>query len=85
MPDHLHALVAVPKAESLPTVIRRWKAYQKQTLGVKWQSGFFDHRLRSDESEEEKAIYIRMNPVRAGLVEKPEDWLHIWPKYDSKG
>ena len=73
MPDHLHALMAVPKGESLPAVVRVWKAYQTKTLGIQWQSGFFDHRLRSDESEEEKTQYIRMNPVRAGLVAKPED------------
>ena len=85
MPDHLHTLVAVPKEESLPIVIRRWKAYQKQALGIKWQSGFFDHRLRSDESEEEKAHYIRMNPVRAGLADKPADWPYILPTYDGNG
>jgi len=80
MPDHLHALVAVPRVESLPSVVRKWKAFQCTTLGIDWQSGFFDHRLRSDESEEEKYIYIRMNPVRAGFVARPGDWPHVWPR-----
>ena len=80
MPVHLHALVAMPKEESLETVIRMWKSYQTKTLGIEWQSGFFDHRLRSDESEEEKANYVRMNPVRAGLVARTEDWPYVWPK-----
>ena len=79
MPDHLHALLAVPKGESLPIVVRVWKSYQAKALGIQWQTGFFDHRLRSDESEEEKTEYIRMNPVRAGLVAKPEDWPYYWP------
>jgi REP element-mobilizing transposase RayT len=79
MPDHLHAVLAVPKGESLPTVVRVWKAYQTKRLSINWQSGFFDHRLRSDESEEEKTQYIRMNPVRAGLIAKPEDWPYVWP------
>jgi hypothetical protein len=39
-----------------------------------WQKDFFDHVLRSDESYSEKWQYMRQNPVRAGLVEKPEDW-----------
>jgi REP element-mobilizing transposase RayT len=79
MPDHIHALVAVPRTASLPTVVRTWKAYQNVMLGIKWQSGFFDHRLRSDESEKEKVHYIRTNPVRAGLVAQPGDWPHVWP------
>lgn len=36
----------------------------------RWQRDFFDHRLRSIESAAEKAQYIRMNPVRAGLVNR---------------
>lgn len=80
MPDHLHALMAVPQGESLPDVLRLWKGYQTKRLSIIWQAGFFDHRLRSDESEEEKTNYIRMNPVRAGLVMKSEDWPYFWPK-----
>jgi hypothetical protein len=34
----------------------------------------FDHRLRRDESLDEKARYILANPVRAGLVKREEDW-----------
>jgi len=30
--------------------------------------------LRSDESVSEKWQYIRQNPVRAALVNDPEDW-----------
>jgi putative transposase len=45
-----------------------------------WQRGFFDHRLRADESFEEKATYVRMNPVRKGLVGRPDDWPHLWPR-----
>jgi putative transposase len=39
-----------------------------------WQRGFFDHVLRNSESYAEKWNYVWENPVRAGLVEKPEDW-----------
>ncbi|MBU1693274.1 MAG: transposase [Verrucomicrobia bacterium] len=54
-----------------------WVKAFKAVVGrreFKWQSGFFDHVLRSDESASEKWDYIRMNPVRAGLVEKLKDW-----------
>jgi REP element-mobilizing transposase RayT len=39
-----------------------------------WQSGFFDHMLRHEESYGQKWEYVRQNPVRAGLVAKAEDW-----------
>ena len=80
MPDHLHALLAVPKGESLPNVVRMWKGYQIKMHSINWQTGSFDHRLRSEESEEEKTDYIRMNPVRAGRVAKLEDWTYHWPE-----
>jgi putative transposase len=80
MPDHVHALLAVPSGESLPMAVRAWKSYQTKTHGIQWQTGFFDHRLRSDESEQEKTDYIRMNPVRAGLVANPDDWPCYGPK-----
>jgi REP element-mobilizing transposase RayT len=39
-----------------------------------WQRSFFDHCIRTGESEAEIIEYIRANPVRAGLVRHPDDW-----------
>ena len=39
-----------------------------------WQREFFDHVLRSEESYSEKWRYVRDNPVRAGLVNRAEEW-----------
>ena len=41
---------------------------------TRWQSGGLHHRIRSWEGAEEKRRHMMMNPVRAGLVAKPEDW-----------
>jgi len=35
---------------------------------------FFEHRLRADESAEACALYIFMNPYRAGLIGIDEVW-----------
>ena len=78
MPDHLHALVAVPKEESLAATIRDWKHFLAKHAGIDWQRGYFDHRVRNGESLDEKASYIRANPVRAGLVARAEDWPYQW-------
>jgi REP element-mobilizing transposase RayT len=43
-------------------------------LAPHWQRGFFDHVIRSEESYDQKWLYVRNNPVRAGLVRSAEDW-----------
>ena len=74
MPDHLH-LLATPglAAVTLGAWIKSLKACVADRK-FKWQIGFFDHALRSDESQSEKWEYIRNNPVRAGLVAEAQAW-----------
>ena len=74
MPDHVHVQIVLTAGSS---TLGEWVKAFKAVVGrgnVRWQAGFFDHVLRSEESAEEKRDYIRMNPVRAGLVSKCEDW-----------
>jgi putative transposase len=47
-----------------------------------WQRDFFDRFLRSADSYSEKWEYVRDNPVRAGLVRRPEDWSHQGVTHD---
>lgn len=42
--------------------------------GSLWEDESFDHVVRDDDAFEEKLLYIRMNPVKAGLVERAEDY-----------
>jgi len=44
------------------------------TEGELWQPRFFDRALRTVGEYNEKVEYIHLNPVRAGLVGRPEDW-----------
>jgi putative transposase len=74
MPDHLHMLATFGREAGMKRVIRNWKRYLTNHAGIHWQRDFFDHRLRDDESYDEKANYILNNPVRAGLVACFEDW-----------
>jgi REP element-mobilizing transposase RayT len=74
MPDHLHGLFEFPGEKTMKNAIASFKSWLAKTEGIRWQRDFFDHRLRNLESAIEKAHYIRMNPVRAGLVERTEDW-----------
>ncbi len=74
MPDHLHGIVTFPQQFEMRKSISEWKRWLAIRQGIAWQDGFFDHRLRSLESAIEKANYILLNPVRAGLVENPAHW-----------
>ena len=81
MPDHLHPFLRIdPHRYQLGKTI----GFIKQSLSKPlrdaghvqphWQPGFFDHVLRSADSYSEKWDYVRNNPVRAGLVERAEEW-----------
>ena len=39
-----------------------------------WHARYYDFNVWSDEKRIEKLRYIHRNPVKRGLVEKPEDW-----------
>lgn len=78
MPDHLHALLGFPVAESMNQVIRSWKHFLSGKYLINWQRDYFDHRLRNHEGHQEKTDYILNNPVRAGLTKRPTEWPYIW-------
>ena len=82
MPDHLH-VIAGPTEDrdaavgNFSAAIKRWMREEIQKGGEldwQWQPGCFDRLLRSDESLEEKWLYVEENPVRAKLVKRFEDW-----------
>lgn len=74
MPDHVHALISVPPQGNITETVRAWKRYVARQSKVRWQRDFFEHRIRNDENWEEKAQYIRMNPVRKRLVTDSAKW-----------
>ncbi len=83
MPDHLHFFCAEDEptgAASLSRFVgsfKQWTAKRMIASGVAapiWQKQFFDHVLRSPQRYGDKWAYVRENPVRAGLVTRPEDW-----------
>jgi len=41
-----------------------------------WQEGFHPQQIYSEDVLRQKAEYLHHNPVRAGLVERPEDWFY---------
>lgn len=78
MPDHLH-IFSAPR--NLSFSLERWVVHWKRKFsclhlpgGGPWLRNYWDTRLRASESYSEKWQYVQENPVRAGLVARPEDW-----------
>jgi REP element-mobilizing transposase RayT len=90
MPDHVHLLFLPLRDENgwpfpLVDILQCLKSVTAHRInkllrvsGPVWEEESFDHVLRSDESLKEKCEYIRQNPVKAGLVERPEDYRWLW-------
>jgi putative transposase len=77
MPDHFHALLTPAPEISLERAVQFIKGgfsfRLKSTLPV-WQASFTNHRIRDEEDFSRHRQYILMNPVRAGLAAKAEDY-----------
>jgi len=82
MPDHIHLIATFDLERGLRRIMQAWKGYQKRKLHIEWQSDFFEHRLRNGDEFIEKAHYVRMNPVRKGLIHSPDAWPHILDRTD---
>ncbi|GAB4238990.1 MAG: transposase [Candidatus Methylacidiphilales bacterium] len=76
MPDHVHLFVGgeVGHVGIWARGLKRRILSRVPTKNWRWQQGVFDHVIRRHESWEQKWEYVRQNPVRAGFVQRPEDW-----------
>jgi putative transposase len=81
MPDHFHLLLTPADTTTLEKAMQLIKGGSSheihQLRGHRmqiWQPGFHDWTIRDAADYQARREYIWMNPVRAGLVERPEDW-----------
>jgi REP element-mobilizing transposase RayT len=81
MPDHIHFFCRPHDSEAIfkkwmqfwrNDVTRHWTDESPKPL---WQRDYFDRQLRQGEQYHQKWEYVRNNPVRAGFVSAPEEWL----------
>lgn len=85
MPNHFHALLTPTTECSLEKAVQYIKGgfsfRAKRDLGFNgeiWQAGYNEHRVKDAVEYEQHAKYIHENPVRAGMVERAEQY-----KYSS--
>lgn len=81
MPNHVHVLTMLLEDNTLAEVVKQWKGSTSVQLnrllgqaGRLWQQDYFDRYIRDMDHFYDCRSYIRNNPVKAGLCEKPEDW-----------
>jgi len=90
MPDHWHALLFPGQDDTLPRLMNSVKVAWMQSInrrrgtrGELWQPRYYDHALRTVKEYHDTLTYMHLNPVRKGLVQKPEDW--PWSSIHSYG
>jgi len=89
MPDHLHALFRGTEEDAafrpFMTLLRQRTALTYRTLTGErlWQEGYYDRVLRTNDDTCAWVEYIVQNPVRANLVERPEEYPFTYRRPDS--
>jgi REP element-mobilizing transposase RayT len=82
MPSHLHMVMLI-KGDRLAGLMRDFKKFTAQKTikdivggGKIWQDGYDRQVIYTEKVLITKINYIHCNPVKAGLVDKPEDWYY---------
>ena len=85
MPEHVHLLLSEPKRANLAVALQMLKQIVSRNLGKSsgatrfWQARYYDFNFRSEYKRVEKLCYLHLNPVKRGLVARPEDW--VWSSF----
>lgn len=76
MPDHIHLYLRTRGVRHLSRIIAGLKVDIVRAVGgeLRWQRGYFERIIRGSVAPEKVVQYILLNPVRAGLVARAEDY-----------
>jgi len=81
LPDHWHAILFPRSPVTVSLVMESIKVGStlringgRKESGLLWQPRFFDRAVRTVKEYHEKVKYIHLNPVKAGLATRPEEW-----------
>ena len=81
LPDHWHCICAPVRPVTISLAMKSVKLSSMSAVnrlrgkeGELWRPRCFDRALRTVKEYNEKVEYIHLNPVKAGLVSRPEDW-----------
>ncbi len=82
MPNHVHLVLWPMPNFTLSEILRSRKRHTARQANLLlrstgqsfWQRESYDHWIRDEEEKARIRRYVRMNPVKAGLCQHPEDW-----------
>jgi putative transposase len=78
MPEHVHLLVSEPDRATLATALQALKQSVARRLTGEhphfWETRYYDFNVFTAKKRVERLRYMHRNPVKRGLVERPEDW-----------
>jgi REP element-mobilizing transposase RayT len=90
MPNHVHVLFQPMNGWSVSTIVASWKKFMARMICEHWRASganreigapspvwhreYWDRYMRDEHHFRQTLEYVHQNPVRAGLVAKPEDW-----------
>ena len=83
MPNHWHFVLSSENGENIPNFMRwiththtqRWHAiYRSIGCGHVYQGRYKSFPIEKDEHFLQVCRYVERNPLRAGIVQKAEDW-----------
>lgn len=87
MPEHFHLLITEPEVGDPSVVMKVVKERFSRQVHTKernnprgeapgqvWQKRFYDFNVWTTRKRVEKLRYMHRNPVKRGLVERPEQW-----------
>ncbi|MDX2233200.1 MAG: transposase [Hyphomonadaceae bacterium] len=82
MPNHVHVVFEQLSGARLSAVVQSWKSVTAHRINARlgrrgrfWRREYFDRFMRDDGHLARTIAYVEGNPVKAGLVKAPEDWL----------
>jgi putative transposase len=81
MPEHVHLLLSEPHRELLAVALHGLKlsVSRRARQCPFWQARYYDFNVQTEGKRIEKLNYIHWNPMKRGLVDRPEDWR--WSSY----
>jgi putative transposase len=81
MPNHVHVVAEMLAGHSMSNVVKSWKSFTARQAnarlgrtGAFWEPDYFDRYMRNEDHLMRTIDYVENNPVKAGLVDKADDW-----------
>jgi putative transposase len=77
MPDHVHIVFTLGPSLEISECLRKFKGPLTPLLRhyqLRWQPGYYEHRMRHNEDRLPVFLYVFLNPHRKKLIRTDEKW-----------